>query len=109
MVKYEDMCVGCPTEMGCLGKSCPYMGVPVYYCDTCGNENAEFHYEGEDICEECLDKEISRLWATQTAEQKSVSLSERGLSETELDEIFDDLSRSEKIETLDMYVSKVGD
>lgn len=38
MIKYENECVGCPPEMGCMGNACPYRNVPVYYCDECGEE-----------------------------------------------------------------------
>ena len=31
MIKYENECVGCPPERGCLGSSCPYMNVPRLY------------------------------------------------------------------------------
>ncbi len=53
MIKYEDHCVGCPTEMGCLGSSCPYQNVPVHYCDKAGcHEEAFWALDGEDFCEE---------------------------------------------------------
>lgn len=57
MVVYEDECVGCPTHMGCLGSACPYMNVPHYFCDECGEEwDPEDLHKVEDkmICEECL-------------------------------------------------------
>ena len=57
MVKYEDNCVGCPTERGCLGSTCPHMHVKVTYCDICGEEidcNNVYEVDGEDLCEECL-------------------------------------------------------
>ena len=28
MIKYEDECVGCPPERGCLGSVCPNRNVP---------------------------------------------------------------------------------
>lgn len=110
MIKYEDFCVGCPPEMGCLGKSCVYMDVPVYYCDTCHCENAEYQYENEEICEECLIKKINLEWSVKSVEEKANLLSEQNASENELDDIFYyDLSLSEKIDVLDMYVRRVGD
>lgn len=55
MIRYEDQCVGCPPEMGCLGNNCPYSHVPVYYCDECNNEVEElYEYEGDELCEDCL-------------------------------------------------------
>ncbi len=53
MIIYEDMCVGCPPEIGCLGKSCPYKKVPVPYCDQCG-DTAIYHVDEFDLCEDCF-------------------------------------------------------
>lgn len=47
----ENHCVSC--GLPCLGNTCPYRRVKVYYCDICGNENAEYTIDGEDYCEEC--------------------------------------------------------
>jgi hypothetical protein len=57
MIVYENDCVGCPTEMGCLGESCPKMNVPYYYCDKC-NGDAEYEYVDKHYCLECLLDEI---------------------------------------------------
>jgi len=55
MLKYEDECVGCPPNMGCLGGACPYRNVPVWVCDKCGEEAEElWKYEGEELCQDCL-------------------------------------------------------
>lgn len=54
----ENECVGCPKEMGCLGSACPYVDVPHYYCDYCEKEEKLYHYNGYEICEECLLKEF---------------------------------------------------
>ena len=55
MITYEDECVGCPTELGCLGSACPYMNVPHLYCDKCGSDVEKLYkYKGVEICEECL-------------------------------------------------------
>ncbi len=43
MVTYENECVGCPPEMGCLGSACPNRNVKYLYCDKCG-EDAEKLY-----------------------------------------------------------------
>lgn len=81
MRKYENQCVGCPTEMGCLGSSCPYRNVPVDYCDQCDGEGAEYRIDDEDYCEDCV-KEY-------------------------LQEVFDDLTISEKAEALDVDLSTI--
>ena len=57
MIRYEDECVGCPPEMGCLGSGCPNRNVPHYYCDKCGEEYSPeelYDYDGEIMCKECL-------------------------------------------------------
>lgn len=55
MIVYENECVGCPTEMGCMGRACPYTNVPHFYCDGCENEAEEFYeYEGEYFCKDCF-------------------------------------------------------
>jgi hypothetical protein len=56
MIRYENQCVGCPTEKGCLGSACPNRSVEVYYCDKCNEEIYEDVYEvdGKEFCEECL-------------------------------------------------------
>ena len=54
MIKYEDECVGCPPEMGCLGSACPNRNIPRYYCDKCGEEvDAYFDINGEMVCDDC--------------------------------------------------------
>lgn len=58
MKKIEDECVGCPTELGCIGSACPYKNVVRFYCDRCGEETKLYHYDGEQLCVECLLKEF---------------------------------------------------
>ena len=59
MITYEDECVGCPTEMGCLGSACPNRNVKRLYCDKCKDDVEKLYkYDGEEICEECLLKEF---------------------------------------------------
>jgi hypothetical protein len=53
MVQYEDECVGCPKEHGCMGSACPNRNVPHLYCDACGEEVDEF-YEDE-LCINCVE------------------------------------------------------
>ena len=59
MITYEDECVGCPTELGCMGSACPYKNVPHLYCDKCEDEVEKLYkYGGQEICEDCLLKEF---------------------------------------------------
>ena len=59
MITYEDECVGCPTEMGCMGSTCPNRNVKHLYCDKCKDDVEKLYkYDGQEICEECLLKEF---------------------------------------------------
>lgn len=63
MVKYEDECVGCPPNMGCLHSACPYMHIPVLYCDDCRSE-VECLYIGNDegeYCKECILDHLDKI------------------------------------------------
>ena len=57
MIKFEDLCVGCP--QGCI--HCGRKRVPVYYCDKCGEEICDdtvYTDENYDhLCEYCLKEE----------------------------------------------------
>lgn len=59
MTKIESACVGCPTEMGCLYEGCPHYRVKAYYCDLCeGDTPAEYKWDGEYFCKDCLEAEL---------------------------------------------------
>ena len=59
MKKILNECVGCADiGMRCLGSSCPNRNVVRFYCDRCGEENKLYHYNDEELCEECLLKEF---------------------------------------------------
>lgn len=56
-IRYENECVGCPPERGCLGDSCPNRRVAHYYCDKCDEEvplDGLYEADETDLCEECL-------------------------------------------------------
>lgn len=62
MVKYENDCVGCPREMGCIGELCSYFRVPHFYCDVCGDESDDLYvYGDEHVCKFCLEKYVPKL------------------------------------------------
>ena len=82
MRKYENECVGCPPEMGCMGNACPYRNVARDYCDTCGDD-ASYRIDGEDYCESCAEKYLQ--------------------------EEFDCLTISEKAELLEIDISNIDD
>lgn len=68
MIEYEDMCVGCPPEIGCLGDACPNKNVPVPYCDEC-NTYADYIVEGKYYCEHCLREQMKREFEALTTEE----------------------------------------
>lgn len=59
MKKIENECVGC-TSIGlyCLGNTCPKRNIVRFYCDRCQEETTLYHYEDEEICQDCLLKEF---------------------------------------------------
>ncbi len=61
-VRFEDECVGCPPEMGCLGSCCPNRNVPRVYCDNCGeelyDEDAWDDGSGIYMCANCLERKL---------------------------------------------------
>ena len=61
MITYEDECVCCPKEMGCLGSRCPNRNVPHLHCDECGEETNLYEYEGEELCIECIKNRLDKV------------------------------------------------
>ncbi len=62
-VVFENECVGCPPEMGCLEDSCPNRRVAHYFCDKCDAEvSPEDLYEVDDVdlCEDCLKEKFRK-------------------------------------------------
>ncbi len=65
MISYEDECVCCPTEMGCLGSSCPYRNTKHFICDWCDEEYEPSdlrYYENQYICKECYLAIAKETW-----------------------------------------------
>lgn len=65
-VVYEDECVGCPKEMGCLGSACPNKNVKRYYCDGegCGEElypSKLYDFGGKMLCKDCLARQFKTI------------------------------------------------
>lgn len=57
MIMFEDECVGCPPEMGCLGSGCPNRNIPHFYCDECKDEVGQgnlYKFEGSQLCLGCI-------------------------------------------------------
>ena len=61
-IRCEDECVGCPTEMGCMGSACPNRNVPHLYCDRCKEEaDTLYEYEGEQVCIDCILESLNKV------------------------------------------------
>lgn len=59
MITYEDECVGCPTEMGCIGSACPNRNVKHCYCDECGDDVEKlYRFDGDELCLDCIEKRL---------------------------------------------------
>lgn len=60
--RFENECVGCPPEKGCLGSACPNRNVPYYTCDSCGDdfEPEELYIDEDDGCMYCAPCMLSR-------------------------------------------------
>lgn len=74
MIRYEDQCVGCPPEMGCLGSSCPYSNVPVIYCDSCLEIPAKYMINGEMLCKKCTKSTLKQLFYDMPIEEQAKAL-----------------------------------
>lgn len=53
---YESGCVSC--DLPCIFEACPNYKVEHLICDYCGEETKLYHYDGFEICGECLLKEF---------------------------------------------------
>ena len=61
MKRYENECVCCPPEMGCLGESCPNRNVAYHYCDKCGDDVQLYEYEGQELCIDCIEQTLVKV------------------------------------------------
>jgi hypothetical protein len=52
----ENECVDC--GFPCLGNVCPHRNVTRFYCDRCGEETTLYHYDGEELCIECIKEDL---------------------------------------------------
>lgn len=59
MIVHENECVGCPPEMSCIGTACPYYDVTRFYCDKCGKEETLYEFNGQELCIECVSKQLT--------------------------------------------------
>lgn len=62
MKRVENDCVGC-TDVGlpCMGSGCPNWQVTHFYCDECGDENNLYHFDGKELCLDCIEKSLEKV------------------------------------------------
>lgn len=61
MKETSNECVGCPKEIGCLGSACPNRKVTRFYCDECGEETQLYYYDGQELCINCIEKQLTKV------------------------------------------------
>lgn len=53
--KVTNECCSCATPAyPCLGNYCPLRKVEHFLCDKCSEETLLYHYEGKELCRDCL-------------------------------------------------------
>lgn len=58
MRRTENECVGCPPNLACLYRACPFYEVNRYYCDECNDETILYEFDGQELCIECIKKRL---------------------------------------------------
>lgn len=63
MIKMVDKCVQCwSVGLHCRGGACPYYNpVPVRCCDKCESEEQIYHFEGKELCLECIEELLEKV------------------------------------------------
>lgn len=64
LVYDKGNCVGCPPEMGCMGRYCPQCWEHRMYCDVCKEEVDELWRDLDtnvDLCEDCRDSRYAHI------------------------------------------------
>ena len=52
----ESECVDC--GLHCQGRACKYYEVTSYYCDRCKEETTLYEFDCEELCIDCIKKEL---------------------------------------------------
>lgn len=59
MIKYENECCFCASDgYPCVGKLCPFLQVPHYYCDECNHEDKLYFYDSQQLCLQCIEQKL---------------------------------------------------
>ena len=59
MIAIENECVDC--GLPCIYESCPYYQVMRLYCDSCGEEENLWYFDGEQLCLSCILERLERV------------------------------------------------
>lgn len=59
MIVTENECVDC--GLPCLLQSCPYWAVTRFYCDECGDESKLYWWNGQQLCINCIEKQLDEV------------------------------------------------
>lgn len=59
MKETTNECVSCGLQ--CLGNSCPHRNVTRFYCDECGDETDLYYYDGQELCIDCIKKQLEKV------------------------------------------------
>lgn len=73
MLRYENECVGCHSEIGCMGDICPNRNVPRRYCDIC-RDPACCTIDDNDYCDFHAHELIEDLFSGLSLEEKAEAL-----------------------------------
>lgn len=58
MKQIENDCVDC--GLPCI-ESCPHKRAVHYYCDECDRERTLYHYDGEELCIDCIAGRLEKV------------------------------------------------
>lgn len=63
MIRVVDGCVNC--GLPCIGTACPHKQELEYYCDDCGEVDRLYHFDGLELCSECVLKRLITVEGTE--------------------------------------------
>lgn len=59
MKKYVNECVSC--GLPCKADACPNRNVLRHYCDECDEEAELYHFDGEELCINCIKDKLEKV------------------------------------------------
>lgn len=73
MIKYENHCCDCAVPgYPCIGNACPYVNIPVYYCDSCNDDTlAVCIIDDRHYCEEHAKDYLKEAFEDLTIEEQA--------------------------------------